>query len=164
MSRVLDLDSDDSIQITLAGREFTLRQQRRAIIERVVRAVQAVEEQTFAKTEAERQRTPDEELGTVFSNWDQALPTYALMLGHEPGDVDYADVLNYLEWHLTFPKAQVIFNAWYDLNQVRRFFIYLGNPLIPQREFDQAVEAAQVRLNAQAAAEIETAATPASVN
>jgi len=156
-NRILNLDLDDTIQVTLGGREYILRQQRRAIIERVVRAVKLVEDQMFAEDDSGKERTGEENLALVFGNWDQAFPAFALMLGVEPSDANYQDTLNHLTEHLTFPKAHAIFNAWYDLNQVRRFFIYLGNPLIPQAEFDQALDMRRSEL----AGEVEAAVTAA---
>lgn len=131
--RILNLDQDDTVEVTLGGKPFILRQQRRALIEQVIRLVYT----EMPEIDEEKERTNEETMQLLFENWERSLPAFPLILGVEPGDAAYKETLAHLEEHLTFAKAQVLFNRWYVLNEVERFFGFLGNPLIPMRTYQR---------------------------
>jgi hypothetical protein len=126
-NRILDLDADAMIEVTLGGRSFTITQQRAAVLEQVLLAVYNDSQQADLKDDA----TMRELSQLSLARWQESIPTFALILGVEPGDANHRDTVAHLETHLTFPKAQQLFEAWYELNQVESFFYQAGNPLIP---------------------------------
>lgn len=126
-SRVIDLDAEGVIAVTLGGRQFEVRQQRRAVLERVLRAIYAREQDAKLPEDADTSQF----LESCFANWRDRAPTFALILGYEEGNPDLPGVLAHLEEHLTFPRAKRVFDAWWELNQLVDFFALGGNPMIP---------------------------------
>lgn len=135
IDRLLNLDCDDTVEVTLGGKQFTIKQQRKALIERVVRLVYLE-----TGTDEDKELTNEQTVQLLFDNWEKSLPAFALILGVEPEDTAYKETMAHLEEHLTFAKAQILFNRWYELNEVERFFAFLGNPLIPMRTYQRLLQ------------------------
>lgn len=146
--RLLNLDQDDTVEVTLGGRSFTLRQQRRALIEQIVTGVQQTERQ---RDDALPPKPDDDDVTgnlawqekrtqAFFENWESALPLYALIFSVEPKDPEHASVLEHLKEHLTFPKAQLIYDRWHQLNQIDRFFDLKGSPMVPETTYQNYLE------------------------
>ena len=123
-NRTLNLDEVQTIDVILGGRPFKISQDRRAVIERVLRVAH---EEGKPPTESD-ERSLSERL---FENWEAALPAFALILGSEEGDSDHQAVVQHLREHLTVPAALQIYEAWWDINQVEAFFVRGGRPLLP---------------------------------
>lgn len=123
-NRVIDLDDVGSVSIKLGGEEYQIRQQRQAIIEKVLRFAHEdpklddgeVTEENFAEV--------------LFRNWDAALPTLALCLGCE-GEPAVAGCVEHLKEHLTIPAALRIWDLWWEINRIQDFFNRGGRALLP---------------------------------
>lgn len=126
-NRILDLDDDGALEVRLGGQIFWLRQQRRAVLEKVVKSIYPEESPALPE-----QATNQQFLEHASQTWEDTIPTFALMLGVEEADTNYAATVDHLHLHLTFPKAKKVFEAWWALNRVEDFFLHAGNPLIPE--------------------------------
>lgn len=123
-NRVIDLDDVGSVSIKLGGEEYQIRQQRQAIIEKVLRFAHEdpkmddgeVNEENFAEV--------------LFRNWDAALPTLALCLGCE-GEAAVTGCVKHLKEHLTIPGALRIWELWWEINRIQDFFNRGGRALLP---------------------------------
>lgn len=169
--RILNLDADSEIQVTLGGKPFVIRQQRRALIEKILHAVNDAGDQVMAALRAQAEKLDAlEEAGkteeydattqvreTIQQSgeaWERSLPVFALIFGFEPGDAEYGAVLAHLTEHLSFSKGEQIYNAWHDLNEVRRFFERRGNPLIANQDFQDHLAERQAGVVAAVASEL----------
>lgn len=129
-SRVINLDEEGVVRFTLGGRPFEVRQQRRSVLEKVLRAIYARETDAVAKIEDDADSS--QFLESCFANWRDRTPMFALILGCEEDDPERAAVLAHLEEHLTFPRAKWVFSHWWRLNEMVDFFALGGNPMVPQ--------------------------------
>lgn len=125
---VLDLDQIVSIPVKLAGREFKLTQQSQPVILRVLK---------FVNEEVEPEEKPEEnqekESGftdAMARNLERALPYVALMFGYEQDDTTKEEVVAFLKEHLHPSKAIVIFQTWWQLNEVDDFFARGGKVMM----------------------------------
>ncbi len=122
MSRVLQLDALEEIECPIGGRTFTLKPQRRAVLQRVL-------------AEAFKDHETDEKTGLVegmFKNFERQLPVFPVMFGYEnPKSDDYKEALTHLQEWLSPSAAATIFKEWWALNGVEDFFLRAGMPLYP---------------------------------
>jgi hypothetical protein len=128
--RVLDLDAGKTIPVKVGGRDFTLSQQRRAVLEKVVRAMQSEDDR---ESDLPKDEDPDKGqkiLSLSFQRWANSMPIFALMLGFEESDKETPGIIDHLQEHLSFPAAIELYTAWYRLNRVDAFFYRIGNPLV----------------------------------
>lgn len=123
-SRILNLDEVQTVEVILGGRSFRITQQRRAILEKVLKI--AHEEGQVAREGDDRPLSE-----RLFENWDAALPAFALILGEEEGTPGFDATVAHLEEHLRVPAALQIYEAWWELNQIQGFFDRGGRPLLP---------------------------------
>lgn len=145
LARILNLDADNEIQVTLGGKPLVLTQQRRSVIDRILLIVHEVGTQNLDRLKEQAEKLEKDENAVSFTeilshnaeNWQRALPAFVLMFGTEPTDSGYDDLLGHLTEHLSFGKAQTVFDHWYELNEVRRFFDMSGNPLVSRKEYDE---------------------------
>jgi hypothetical protein len=128
--RIIDLDAVKTIGVKIGGKDFQITQQRRAVLEKVVQKI-------FAQGERERPASADTEdkefLRVAFQEWEDSLPVIALILGYEETSAETPGIIEHLREHLSFPGATQLFQEWWRLNQVDRFFGRAGNPLIPEQ-------------------------------
>lgn len=125
--RLLNLDDEIVIDVPLGGRTFQIREQRRSILAKVLRAIQPDPDRKL-DDDASAQAFVDFSAET----FERSLPAFALMLGIEPGDTDYKETVAHLEEHLKFSKAKRLFNKWWSVNGGADFLSQGGNPLIPE--------------------------------
>lgn len=130
-SRVINLDEEGVVRFTLGGRPFEVRQQRRSILEKVLRAIYARETDPVDKL-PEQAEDNMQFLEGCFANWRDRTATFALILGFEEDSPERAAILEHLEEHLTFPRAKWVFQEWWRLNELVDFFGLGGNPMVPQ--------------------------------
>ena len=124
-NRVLNLDEVVTVDVVLGGKPFRIRQDRRAVIERVLRVAHEEDKQP-AEGEAEKPLSE-----RLFENWETSLPAFALILGSEEGDTEHQAVVQHLREHLTVPSALAIYDEWWRLNEIESFFLRGGRPLLP---------------------------------
>lgn len=136
-NRVLRLDSEAAIEVPLAGKTYWIRKQRRSVLEKVL----IVLHPDGPERELPKESSTREWIQFDFQRWQNAIPTLALLLGVEETDPEYSKTLEHLDQHLTFGDAQKVFEAWWELNEVERFFAFAGNPLIPAKRFSEFQEA-----------------------
>jgi hypothetical protein len=129
-NRVLDLDAGKTIPVKIGDREFVLRRQRRAILEKVVRAMQSEEDRSTEMPESEDKDKGQKILTISFQRWANAIPIIALMFGYEEDNKETPEIINHLEEFLSFPDAIEIYTAWYGLNRLDGFFWRVGNPFL----------------------------------
>jgi len=136
--RILDLDAVKSIPVRIGGRDFQLTQQRRAVLEKVVQQIFRYDDQK-EKPDLEKSES-GEFLKFAFDAWEQSIPVIALVLGYEEGNPQTPEVIQHLQENLSFPGATQLFQEWWKLNQLDRFFGRAGNPLIPEKIFSEVVD------------------------
>lgn len=162
-NRILNLDADNEIQVTLGGRSLVIRQQRRALIDKILllandmgQYVEMALKSEDEKREAAEKKGEESDATTYIQEviqhsgetWERSLPTFALIFGVEPADAEYDDLLKHLTEHLSFAKAERVYTAWHELNEVRRFFDLRGNPLISSRVYEENLAARQAAVAA----------------
>lgn len=143
-SRVLDLDAGKTVPVKIGGKDFLLQQQRRAVLEKVVRAMQSEDDRETELPSDEDPEKGQKILSLSFQRWANSMPIFALMLGYEEGDKETPGIVDHLQEHLSFPAAIQLYTAWYELNRVDAFFYRIGNPLV----LDSLVEAVLNRVEA----------------
>lgn len=155
-TRILDLDDDGSIEVRLGGQTFWIRQQRRALVQKVIQAIHQNESAPLPE---------DIEGGKYLDFACQSLadtyPAFALILGVEDTDSNYGETLAHLETHLNFPKAQKIFERWWDINKIEDFLFVGGNPLVLTTEIAARRERLAAFRAANGAATPDETASPA---
>lgn len=135
--RILNLDEDTVVAVTLGNRNFSIRQQRRAVLERVLLAMHP-EQPALPEGAEDEENLSERELATRgIETWERHLDAFALMLGVEASDANFAETIQHLEEHLTWPKARKVFEKWWELNEMASFFVRVGNALIPETMLDQ---------------------------
>jgi hypothetical protein len=123
MSRLVNLDAADTTTFTIGARDFVVRPQRRALIEKVMEAAYQ------AETEGSEQSTF---VQSLFKNWDRQFPMFALIFGYEdPKDPETKGVLKHLEQHLSPRGGVEVFKDWWEINGIDDFFIRGGRPMMP---------------------------------
>ncbi len=138
MSRTIDLDADGQVTFVLGGRELVVRQQRRALLEKVLNAMYAQAAATATpEFEEKAERTAAEVAGdnqryaqACCQAWNNRLPIYCLIFGVDEGHPDRKGLEEHLQEHLGFPQARRIFTEWWTLNRISDFFALEGNPMI----------------------------------
>ena len=136
-NRVLDLDAGKTIPVRIGERDFLLQQQRRAVLEKVVRAMQTEDDRESELPENDDPERGQKILSLSFQRWANSMPIFALMLGYEDGNKETPGVVDHLQEHLSFPAAIQLYTAWHELNRVDAFFYRIGNPMV----LDSLVEA-----------------------
>lgn len=131
--RLLDFDADPQCEVRLAGRCYTIRQQRRAVMEKILQAIYPEREDEAADDKAPS--TWREVALHGIERWGKHFEVFALMLGAE--DADLAETTKHLEEHLSWPRARKIFEAWYEINDVFGFLQRDGNALVPERLLEE---------------------------
>lgn len=159
-TRILNLDADETVSVTLGGQQFIIKQQRRAVIDRVIDITETIDQRiegmrkaaTLDKTEGEtdeayqvRLDAHDEawvrdKMRITRENWETSIPAFCLIFGVEPGDEAYGATLAHLQEHLTFSKANRIYDAWFELNRVTDFFNWVGTPLVARNLYEQYLQ------------------------
>ena len=120
--RLLDLDEVGSRTVKLGGVQYTIRQQRQAVLERVLK---------FAHTDVQAPEGDDRAFAEMlFQNWDASLPFFALILGcEEPAAQE--ECVAHLKANLTIPAALTIYETWWEINRIEDFFGRGGRPMLP---------------------------------
>lgn len=126
-SRIIDLDQVITIPVMLGAREFTVTQQRRALIERVL-CESNRDLQTTQAPESEDGRTLIE---TMFANFDDSLPVIALIFGCETLGKERDELIAFLKEHLNPDGAIRIFETWWEINRIEDFFLRGGKAVMP---------------------------------
>jgi hypothetical protein len=136
--RVLALDQVEEVEVRLPGRIYTLRQDRRAMIERVLGTVAAVEENGRPEPVAEGDgevkvsETDKQYVSRIFGIFEKCIHIFPLIFGFEDESADdFKLCLTHLTENLTADKAAQIYEAWWDLNRIGDFFVREGNVLLP---------------------------------
>lgn len=137
-NRVINLDDEGVVEFTLGGRPFAIRQQRRAVLEKVLRHLYAREQSGAVAADA----TIDQFVDSCFGSWRDCVPTLALMLGIEEDDPNRTKLVDHLDEHLSWSRAKWVFQQWWGLNGLVDFFALGGNPMVPEFGARAADEAA----------------------
>src|SRR5690242_15219338 len=107
MSRTRNFDEDQIVTVTFGGREFTIRPQRRALIEKIM-------DLAYPKDEPE-----DQGLKDMFKHWDRQFPVFALIFGYEDLKAEETkEVLKHLEQHMPLKAGPICFEDWWNLNEI----------------------------------------------
>lgn len=177
MVRSLNLDENE-IPVTIGGRGFTLKQQAKRPLMRVLDAIfkSDPEEPKVAATETEApgDETTEEVIEAPLSvniaevfikEWEKSLPIFALMFSFDPKKEDtYTEAVEFLEEHLAPMAGVKVFKQWWLLNEIDAFFIRCGRTLI-HPEMEREIEA-EVHRRVQSVAQeiVDTAIVTEAVN
>jgi hypothetical protein len=145
MSDELNLDLVESVPVTLGGKNYVITQQSRPQIERILRIVnsEVAEAPVAAAAEGEKEATLTD---ILFRNFDAALPAFAMILGYEDlSSPAGEEMLVHLKQHLRPAGAIKVFNRWYEVNDIRSFFLR-GGRLLLLPEIVKAIEAKEDQL------------------
>ncbi|HET7100673.1 MAG TPA: hypothetical protein VFJ52_05945 [Terriglobia bacterium] len=119
MSRTRNFDEDEIVTVTFGGRDFVIRPQRRALIERILDM-------------AYKEETEGSSIKDFFKNWDRQFPIFALIFGYEEmKSEETKEVLKHLESHMPLKAGPICFEDWWNVNQIQDFFLRGGMPLYP---------------------------------
>jgi hypothetical protein len=121
----LNLDEVREIPVTLGGRTFTLTQQRRSLLLRIVKFVQS-----NGESEGKKPKEGSDDGEIMETNFENSLPIIALMFGFEGKDETTKETIAFLREHLSPQRSLKVFKAWWELNEVDDFFIRRGNMLM----------------------------------
>jgi hypothetical protein len=118
-SRLIDFDDDAVVTVVIGKKEFTIRPQRRALIEKIMDAAYKDQEEGSS-------------IKDFFKNWDRQFPLFALIFGYEDLKAEETkEALKHLEQHLSPRAACRVFEEWWNANGIQDFFLRGGMPLYP---------------------------------
>src|SRR6185437_1013207 len=118
-SRLIDFDDEAVVTVVIGKREFTIRPQRRALIEKIMDAAYKDQEEGSS-------------IKDFFKNWDRQFPLFALIFGYEDLKAEETkEVLKHLEQHMGPRVAVECFRLWWETNGIQDFFLRGGMPLYP---------------------------------
>lgn len=122
MKRVLDFDTNAEVQVKLGGREFVIKEQRFAVIARILRISQVGDKDWPDDTKQEQ---------IMEANWEECLPAFAMILGAEDDTSEaHAALIAHLHQHLRIRPAIQIYNTWWEVNEVDDFLVRNGMMLV----------------------------------
>src|SRR6185437_7939765 len=109
-SRLIDFDDEAVVTVVIGKREFTIRPQRRALIEKIMDS-------------AYKDQVEGSSIKDFFKNWDRQFPLFALIFGYEDlKAVEREDVLKHLEQHVSPRAACRVFEEWWAAKGIQDFF------------------------------------------
>lgn len=123
VQRILDFDKIEFRPVRFHQKDLKIRQDRRAVIERVLRQCHLV---------TQKEEDGDRALADVlFENYDDSIPTLLLILGFDNDSPDWQEMFAAMRDDMPPTRAREIFETWWDLNQINDFFMRGGKPILP---------------------------------
>lgn len=118
----LNFDELETVEVTLGGKVFMLKPQRRSLLQRILG-------EAFKELPTDEK---DDWVEGMFKNFERQLPVFPLLFGFEDTkSTEFKEALAHLKEWLSPAAAVQVFNSWWELNKVSDFFLRGGMALYP---------------------------------